>query len=282
MQRKLILLTCLVSAVSAVSACGGDTSAPIGGGSDTSGGDLTQTASQSATSAGSSAGTPSAADSTTAGAAFPPRPEGCGDATVVDPWLHIDGTELDERDSLAGASTIDGDLVVYGVSDTDLSFLECLTEVTGDLVLYDNDALVDTTGLTWIEQIGGDIIIVENDALVSFDALTLVTELHSSENPEVPAPDIDHALVIKSNAQLESIDGLANLVVVPGHLQVRDNPNLGDIAGLVGVVYVGGRLVINHNPQLCQSQVDALGDGLDLPDDSVPPDWSVVGNAEGC
>lgn len=210
---------------------------------------------------------------------LPPPPQNCGEGTVVDPWLHIDGTDLDERSKLEGVRVVDGDLVIHRAPDADLSFLECLIEVTGDLVLFDNDALVDVSGLAFIERIGGDIVIADNDALVDFDALTLVTNIESSQPPG--QAEVFHSLIILGNASLETIHGLWNLQTIFGDFHVRDNPNLVDIAGLVGIVAVGGSLAVNHNESLCSSQVVALGDGITTPDE--PPDgWTTIANNEGC
>ena len=210
---------------------------------------------------------------------LPPPPDNCGDGILVDAWLHIDGTDLDERAELEGIRVIDGDLVVHQAPDADLSFLACITEVTGDLVLFDNDNLVDVTGLAFIERIGGDLVIADNDALVDFDALTLVTEIERGPGPDIL--EIDHSLIILGNASLETIHGLWNLELVFGDLHVRDNPNLTDIAGLVGITAVGGSLAVNHNESLCISQVAALGDGITTPD-TPPDDWTTIANNEGC
>ena len=275
-------------ASSALFACGPTVSLP-----DAEGGGGTTMADDDGTSAASlTSGTPPttgadtvAADGdTTAGdppgpPPLPPPPENCGDSIVVDPWLHIDGTELDERAKLEGARVVDGDLVVHRAPDADLSFLECLTEVTGDLVLFDNDALVDVSGLAFIERVGGDIVIADNDALVDFDALTLVTEIESTQEPG--ESQIFHSLIILGNASLETIHGLWNLETILGDFHVRDNPNLVDIAGLVGIAAVGGSLAVNHNQALCSSQVVALGDGITTPDEP-PNDWTTIANNEGC
>lgn len=281
-------LPVFVFASSALLGCGPTVNLP---GSEGGGGDTTTGGDNATTAASLTSGTPPtpgsdtvAADGTTAEdppgpPPLPPPPDNCGEAVVVDPWLHIDGTELDERAKLVDARVIDGDLVVHRAPDADLSFLACLTEVTGDLVLFDNDALVDVSGLAFIERVGGDIVIADNDALIDFDALTLVTEIEASVEDE--PFEVRHSLIILGNASLERIHGLWNLQTIVGDFHVRDNPNLVDIAGLVGILAVGGSLAINHNESLCGSQVAALGDEIINPDEP-PNDWTTIANNEGC
>ncbi|MEM6996289.1 MAG: hypothetical protein AAF721_37625 [Myxococcota bacterium] len=216
---------------------------------------------------------------------LPLPPSDCEEGTVVDGWLNIDGTVYDERESLRGISVVDGDVVVDGAPDADLSFLACVREITGDLYLHDNANLTDVSGLHWVERIGGDIIIADNERLTNFDALTLITELGTTELPDdddFPPPwPLQHSLFIIGNPALVRVDGLARLTSVHGNLIVRDNPSLAAIDGLVGITGIGLDLAINHNASLCLSRVNILGEAIVEPE--APRDsWTTLGNDPSC
>ena len=207
----------------------------------------------------------------------PPMPEDCGDAVLADGWLHISADEYDERDKLDGVAVIDGDLVIRRSELTNLDLLRCIREITGTLHIYDNDALVDVSGLWWVERLGGDLIVADNDALVEFDALAKVRETER-EQPE-PSKTVNHGIVFIRNASLERIRGLAELERITGDLVLRSNPALVSLEGLGSLREVGYALAVNHNASLCPPTVDAIRDGLAA---SPPRGVSALGNGDGC
>lgn len=208
----------------------------------------------------------------------PPRPGDCGDAVLEDAWVHI-GTEADdERSTLEGVRVIDGSLMIHRAPDENLDFLACIEEITGSLIVHDNDALVCMTGLAHVQRLGGDVVITRNDALQDIDALVGVEEL---ERENEGFGSIEHSLIVLNNASLIRVSGLTELAIVHGAVHIRDNPMLQAIDGLVGLLAVGGSLAINHNESLCQSHIDELGEGIEQPAE-IPSSWSSIGNAEGC
>ncbi|MEM6990550.1 MAG: hypothetical protein AAF721_08640 [Myxococcota bacterium] len=275
----------LLAQVAASLACG-PTVGIIGGGESGESGGAASTGGPTQTDAGpGSAGESGGVDPDgTTGEPLPPLPPppDCVEGTVVDPWLHIDGTDLDERASLDGVTVVDGDLIVRRTPDSNLDFLQCVRQITGDLYIHDNDNLTDVSGLTWVQSIGGDIVITDNDALIAFDVLTLVPEL-GLKPPDPDAIGIEPAssLIVLDNDALERIQGLSGLGVVMGNLLVRDNPVLTNIDGLLNVTTVGGNLAVNHNASLCISTVNILGMGITDP--AAPPaSWTTLGNNQAC
>jgi len=61
-------------------------------------------------------------------------------------------------EALRNVGTIEGTLLITG-SVTDLSPLECLGEVTGDLAVYETEALEDLSGLERLASLGGTLYV---------------------------------------------------------------------------------------------------------------------------
>lgn len=207
-----------------------------------------------------------------------PPPLDCGDATLEDAWVLIDGSDADERSSLDGVHRIDGSLIIDGAPDSDLDFLDCIEEITGDLVIHDCDALVSTSGLSQLSYLGGSLMITRNDALVELEGLSLIDQIRREQVDNFWRP---HSLIISENASLTEITGLSELVVVHGSVLIRDNPALTEISALSSLRAIGGLLAINHNESLCVAQAEAIFDAIEQPQEPLFG-WSSSGNAEDC
>ena len=203
-------------------------------------------------------------------------PADCGDEVLVDGWLHISADEYDERHKLDGVAVVDGDLVIRRSELANLDLLRCIREISGTLHIYDNDALVDVSGLWWVERLGGDLIVADNDALVEFDALARVQEIEGEELD--PNSVVTHGVAFIRNASLERIRGLTELERIAGDLVIRDNRALVSLEGLVGLTEVWDAFAVNHNASLCPPALDEVQSGF-----VRTPRWpSAVGNAGGC
>jgi hypothetical protein len=167
-----------------------------------------------------------------------------------------------------GISTVGGSIVINASDLTSLSFLACVQEVSGDITVFGNDALVDVSGLWSVHTIWGSLNVSENAALVDFDGL-----------PNLMA--VEGNVLFKTNDALTSITGFHTLTTVRGNLTIQTNPALLSVDGLGGLRQVGGILAITANPSLCISSVDCVGEGIVNP--AIPPDtWSTHSNDQGC
>ena len=99
-----------------------------------------------------------------------PEGEYSGDFTI--------GTQSDVA-TLAGYTSISGDLEIECLSCTDLSELICLTSVGGNLFLWDNDALTALAGLNALTSVGNNLTIFDNYALPDCEACDLLDQLTS-------------------------------------------------------------------------------------------------------
>ncbi|MCX4240819.1 receptor L domain-containing protein [Paraliomyxa miuraensis] len=207
---------------------------------------------------------------------IPPPPVDCSGADfVVNTHVNIEGDGLgDDPVLLASVRRIEGSLRINGTSLTNLDFMACVQEVTGDITIFDNDQLTNVDGLWSLSSIGTDVIFSGNDALEIFDGLPNLERIPGS-------------LVIRDNASLQSIRGFQSFVGLEGYtftnedgteefaggnLTIQLNPVLEDIDGLGGLLVVNGVFAVTNNPELCCSSIACVGEGIVQPAEP-PPSW---------
>lgn len=199
---------------------------------------------------------------------LPPAPVDCAGARgVIDHDVFIDPQGSDPS-VLEGIRRIEGSLSISGIAGTDLAFMACLQEVTGDVKIFDNDQLTDVSGLWSLTTIGTDFIFSDNDGITTFDGLPNATV-------------VPRNVVMKNNALLQAITGFHQLEEVGDNLIIQQNNSLLHVDGLGRLRTVGGVFAITANPQLCISSVNCVG--LGITDPAVPPpSWSTQANDFGC
>ncbi len=115
--------------------------------------------------------------------------------------------------TLAGYTSLSGNLTIDCPLCADLSELICLTSVGGNLSIINNDALTNLDGLSAITFVGGDLYICENAALTNLDGLSAITSVgeYLGIHGNIPLPDC------------EVCDLLDQLTNVPTEIEVHDN-----------------------------------------------------------
>lgn len=179
---------------------------------------------------------------------------------------------------LEGVRHVEGSIIINRTDLTNLDFMGCVEGVTGDVVIFGNDALTNVDGLWRLRSIGKNFVFSSNDALTDFDGLPNVITLLGT-------------LMIHDNASLEVITGFHSLVeleakmgaweLLGGNLSIRSNPVLRSMDGLGGLMMVGGVFAVTQNPSLCISSINCVGAGIVDPD-TIPEDWTTAANDNGC
>lgn len=277
-MRKTAIGSALMIAGALATGCGEGGGSPAGGATESGAGDAGN-ASDTVSADGSSTDAGDDGDD-----GIPPEIE-CGDGVFQGPvFISPDDPAAMPVEILDGISIIEGDLLISSTGYANLDFLHCLTEIHGDVKIYDNDALVDISGTNGITKIGrlpasnptpgdpnfvdegkGTITISENDLLpdlAGFDGLVQIGE----QDTTLPAnmQMSPQSLVIRNNDALETISGFGNLQLIFASLIIQENPALGDIDGLSSLQGVGGIFSVTRNDTLCISSVNAVGEGLQL------------------
>jgi hypothetical protein len=120
-------------------------------------------------------------------------------------------------ETIAGYTSISGDMIISCPSCTDLSELICLTSVGEDLEIHENSALTNLDGLNALTSVGGDLMIggwnAGNTALTNLDGLSGITS-------------VGRYLMIDFNDALpgcEVCDLLDQITSGPDWINVQDN-----------------------------------------------------------
>jgi hypothetical protein len=211
--------------------------------------------------------------------------QGClPDGIIFSTQAQIDSFQI----NYPGCSVIDGSITIYGNNITNLSGLNVLTSIGGNLQIENNCGLTNLTGLEYLTFIGGDLKL-SNTCLTSLSGLNnlitlgqdlfcysawLLTSLNglgnlntigrnlfiscSSISNFTGVDNLTHIggdLTIGNfywggNTSLTSLTGLESLTSISGSLTISSNDSLTDLAGLVNLSSIGNSLYIGWNHTL--------------------------------
>lgn len=122
-----------------------------------------------------------------------------------------------------------------------LGSLDRLTGVA-ELRIESNPMLEDISGLESLGAVNGNVVMSANGQLVDLESLRNLEEVDLSFN-------------LDNNDRLQHVQGLRGLRRVGGSLRIRLNDELQSLAGL-DPDEIGGAIDISNNPQLSQAEVD--------------------------
>ncbi len=159
-------------------------------------------------------------------------------------------TQIDFVDLSMFASLVSiGGLRLESTGITSLGGMTALAEISGDVILGDNQMLATLGSFDELTTIGGELEVAVNFNLVSSGSFPLLTSIGSD-------------LVLSSNG-LTEVDGFGALDSVGGNLTVNGNGSLPDLDGFDALMSVGGTtLSITGNAVLPASEAQDLIDRL--------------------
>lgn len=134
-----------------------------------------------------------------------------------------------------------------------LDALASLTQVTGELGIYENTKLSNINGLSNVVSVDGDLVISYNKILSNLNGLNKLTSVGQN-------------FQIDNNAALLDVDDLSSLTSIGGQLGFDDDENLTDINGLSNLTALGG-FSIGNTPITsitCLSNITTLTGNLSL------------------
>ena len=189
-------------------------------------------------------------------------PSACTGLTTRTGNIQI-STAADVTD-LAGVQCIPGNLTVSAATITDLTGLESLKYVGGNLSILNNNGtttLTSLAGLTALVQVGGALDIEGNTQLRNISGLGALV-------------DLGGALTLSTNAALVSAFGLHSLAVAGGAITIGSNPMLTSLGGGLGALNrVQGKLTISGTPFTSLTELAALtyAGGLTITNNTLIP-----------
>lgn len=210
---------------------------------------------------------------------IPPPPVDCsGAAGVLSESVIIDADGGDPS-ILEGVVRVEGSIRISGTTLTNLDFMACVQEVTGDVTLYDNDLLTDVQGLWSLTTLGTDFVFSSNDAIETFDGLPNVEVLVNN-------------LIMRENASLRRIDGFHQLEeivgsgvdpdteqTIGGNITIQENPVLESVDGLIGLRVIKGVWAVTNNPMLCDSNVAIAAQCIESAEPPACAQWGLCNAA---
>ena len=117
-------------------------------------------------------------------------------------------------------TTINGNVTIgdlagpgAGVNITDLSPLNGIATITGNLLVHSNDDLTDLNGLTGLTSIGNSLIIQFNSKLTNLNGLSGLGSIVNN-------------LIIQFNSKLPNLNGLSGLGSIVNNLIIQVNSKL--------------------------------------------------------
>ena len=179
---------------------------------------------------------------------------------------------------------------------TNLTGLSGLTEVIEDFSIFNNDGLINLSGLNNLVSVGNGLagilptfLISGNDDLEDLTGLNNFNfvdgDFSIGGNPSLTdmtgleSFTFARRFSIGSNAALTSVDGLSSFGVVEDALSISNNPLLTSLAGLSAFDHVPTEEVnINNNPLLSFCAVDGFCNLVENYTDKL----YAFGNAPGC
>src|SRR5262249_46722182 len=147
------------------------------------------------------------------------QPVQCDGGTILTGTVAI--TNDSELSELDGVNCVDGDLLITGLSATDLPPLP-LGIVTGDIVLAGNPELTSLGGLSNLHTLGDTYLVQGNPKLVDITGLAHLDRVR--------------VISIVGNDSLVDLRGLDQLTQLGADLRIADNANLTSLRGLDNLV----------------------------------------------
>ena len=160
---------------------------------------------------------------------------------------------------------IEGDVTINGEDIINLNGLNVVTYIGGNLFIGTffyggNSVLTNLTGLEGLTYVAGDVKILINPVLTSLMGLDNLTSiglfLSISGNPLnslaglANLTSIGSSLYISRINTLTSLTGLENLTNIGGSISISENDALTSLTGLENLTNIGGSISISENEAL--------------------------------
>ena len=163
--------------------------------------------------------------------------------TGVNPDIRVKDLEDGDIQKLREATeeyTIEGDLLIQQCPDLEgIEGFAALTDVSGNVAIGDNTALVEIVGLPVLQNVGGNLRLFRNDALDNVAGMTAVNAVTGN-------------LEVTENAVLTSVEPLYSITGVGADLLCTDNLILptsqcDTLVQTIGPANIGGTVTVSGN-----------------------------------
>ena len=157
-------------------------------------------------------------------------------------------------------TAVTGSITITPFMPTDITNLDGLSELTtvGSSLTIRSTAIPNLNGLSNLSSIGGDLGIFSNTSLSSIDGLSNLSQLGSLSIDNNPALSNVNGLskiyvlggLTISREPISNMDGLMNLTVVNGRIDISTNNGITNLNWLANLNTVNGDIKITNNTSL--------------------------------
>jgi len=153
--------------------------------------------------------------------------------------------------SFPNCTEIEGDVTISGVDINDLTPLSAITQIRGNLIIYNNNSLEVMTGLNNISHVNGNVHIGYFDiGSGTGGGNPLLTNLEGLNSIQ----SIGGELELFANPFLESFEGLDELDSIGIMCDICCNESITSLVGFEDLDFIGGWLTLDHNNNLMNLQ----------------------------
>jgi hypothetical protein len=147
-------------------------------------------------------------------------------------YYFLSQTDIDNfQSTFPDCTELEGNVTISGGDITNLTGINIITAINGDVDITGNSNLKNLSGLDNLNFIGGHLAIYWNGALTSLAGL---------ENLDSTADFIR----IQANPHLNNLAGLEGLISIGGFFEIRGNDTLANLTGLDNLTSIAESLVI--------------------------------------
>jgi surface protein len=193
---------------------------------------------------------------------FPINYPDCTQATNV----YISGSDITDLSPLNQLTSISGEL--YITYNDILPVLNGFANLStaGYIIIYENPLMTSITGFNNLDSTTGDVGVFLNQSLIDLPGFGNLST-------------IGEWLYVQDNPALTSLAGFANVTSIDGWLYITDNDALTSLSGLGSIDHTTiTDLTIQANPLLSVCDMQNICDYLAIPTNPA----TISGNATGC
>lgn len=184
---------------------------------------------------------------------------------------------------VAGCQTIEGNLNIDGISQSNLFALHSLQSISGNLWFFRINGIETMNGLNNLQSIGDGLIISYSDTLLSLEGLdslhTVAGSLSITSNPSLT--DISNIASLRTvggsmlldRLGIQSLDGFSNLETIGASIYISECPAITSLIGITTNLQSFGEdesigtydpdygtieslLYVYNNSTLCESEIE--------------------------
>jgi hypothetical protein len=198
-----------------------------------------------------------------------------------------------EIDNFPGCDTVFGSVEIAGADITDLSNLDNILHIDGDLLIHDNPSLQFLDNFTALKSTTGQIDIHHND---SIEYITNFQDIVEAKNVKIRAnksltemklmpylTDVRN-IVVAGNRSLLYFGGFHSVNYLNGQLRIHNNRSLRQFEGFYDLANIKNHLKITRNDSLVKmgdfTNLKSIGKTLEISQNKQLIEFSTLYNVE--